>query len=152
MLGCDPGMVRVVSESMAPTLTPGEFAVVRPLNDPAREIRRGMVVVYEHFSGMPMGEPGDLFLFRAVALAGDRITLAGEALTVNGAAVSEPYAVYELPPAVDPGAPPPQSDVRGVVVPSGTVYVLGDNRYNAIDSRYHGPVPVESVRGYVPDP
>ncbi|MEO0558456.1 MAG: S26 family signal peptidase, partial [Bacteroidota bacterium] len=34
-------------------------------------------------------------------------------------------------------------------VPEGTVYVLGDHRLNAIDSRYHGPVPIEKIVGTI---
>ncbi|MBA3500210.1 MAG: signal peptidase I, partial [Deltaproteobacteria bacterium] len=38
---------------------------------------------------------------------------------------------------------------RHFVVPSGHVFVLGDNRSNSNDSRYWGAVPVEGIRGRV---
>jgi signal peptidase I len=36
-----------------------------------------------------------------------------------------------------------------VVVPAGHVFVLGDNRFNANDSRIWGPVPKHTIKGRV---
>ncbi len=41
------------------------------------------------------------------------------------------------------------SNVPPTLVPSGTYYVVGDNRDNAMDSRYIGPIPASSVTGPV---
>ena len=148
--GCGRSPVRVVSESMAPTLAPGDVLFPTPLADPAREVRRGMVVVYEWFEGVPFSEPGALLVFRVVGLPGDRVSLRRDTLRVNGRVVLEPYAQYAAPEGWAGGrARPPQSEVPDVTVPRGTVYVLGDNRLNALDSRYHGPVPLGALRGAV---
>lgn len=152
LAGCEAPVVRVVSESMVPTFQPGDLLVRVPLDDPEADIRHGMVILYEHFEGMPVGEPGELFLFRAMALPGDRISLRGDTLRVNGRVVPGPYVTYEWPSGPRPERLPSQSEIAVMVVPAGTVFVLGDNRFNAIDSRFHGPIPMERVRGYVRDP
>ena len=135
---------------MAPTLVPGDVRFRVPISDPESEVRRGAIIVYEWFEGVPFSEPGALLVFRAVALPGDRISLQDDTLRVNGGVVREPYARYEPPPSMPAtSARPPQSEIAETVVPAGTVYVLGGNRLNAIDSRYHGPVPMGSIRGYL---
>ena len=37
----------------------------------------------------------------------------------------------------------------GMYVPDGYVLPLGDNRDNSSDGRYFGPVPVDTINGYV---
>ena len=153
LVACDRGPVKVVSESMAPTLEPGDVVFQNPISDPQHEVRHGMILVYEHFEGMEYGEPGALYLFRAVGLAGDRISLLDDTLRVNGRVIPEPYARYEWPSGLGRSeVPPPKAQVSEMVVPEGTVFVLGDNRYNALDSRYHGPIPMDRVRAYVTPP
>ena len=34
-----------------------------------------------------------------------------------------------------------------LVLPPGRYFMLGDNRYNSVDSRYYGLVPRENIRG-----
>jgi len=40
-----------------------------------------------------------------------------------------------------------QENIGPYRVPAGSLFVLGDNRDNSEDSRYFGPIPVESVLG-----
>jgi signal peptidase I len=79
---------------------------------------------------------------RVVAVEGDTVDITEDGLVVNGAiqqeteigAVTEQYA---------DGAPLP------VTLGPGQVYVLGDNRENATDSRVYGAVNKEDTRGAV---
>jgi signal peptidase I len=59
---------------------------------------------------------------------------------VNGSAIDEPYIAARM-----------ERDLAPVVVPKGTVYVLGDNRNDSHDSRYYdvGPVSTDLLLGEV---
>ncbi|MEM6327589.1 MAG: signal peptidase I [Bacteroidota bacterium] len=150
--GCRDRFYRVPSESMAPTFQPGDFVVRQDLGDPESDVRRGMIVMFETFEGVteviPDAEPGGMFIFRVVGLAGDRLALRRDTLMVNGRPVREPYAMYDAAHASRDSLRA-WSDFEETLVPEATVFVLGDNRYNALDSRYVGPVPLERLRGFV---
>ncbi|MFF6984703.1 signal peptidase I [Streptomyces sp. NPDC008343] len=95
---------------------------------------------------MPSAEEKDL-IKRTIAVAGDTVECKkGGPVEVNGAALDEPY-VYPGSAACDdrPFGP--------LKVPDDKIWVMGDNRQNSQDSRYHmgdkngGFVPVDQVVG-----
>lgn len=115
----------VPSESMQPTLVPGDFIVT--LRD--TEYRRGdVVVLYD-----PRDKTNGSYLVkRIVGIAGDSIHIESGALYINGSYVSEPYAsepvMYSFPGTDYFGN-------RGsYTVPEKEVFVLGDNRNHSEDS------------------
>ena len=78
---------------------------------------------------------------RVVAVAGDIVMIDGSGnLSVNGVSQSQevPY-----PTSAREGTEYP------LRVPDGCVYVLGDYRTNAMDSRDFGSIPLENVEGKV---
>jgi len=117
--------------SMFPTLEPGERIVINVLSPRYRLPERGEIVVFVDPRGIE-----DLLVKRVVGLPGDTVEIRGGVLIVNG----EPF----------PEAPTvqPQAEDRGpVVVPEGSLYVMGDNRPVSLDSRDFGPIPAGSVKG-----
>jgi signal peptidase I len=121
----------VPSGSMEPTLHPGDHVLVDKLAGPPP--RRALIVFHEPGSGA-------LLLKRVVAVGGDEVGIADGVLEVNGRAVREPFVDHRL---VD-------SDYFGpVAVPRGTVFVMGDNRSDSVDSRRFGPIPASAVLGRV---
>ncbi|MGY1703820.1 signal peptidase I [Geodermatophilus sp. SYSU D00697] len=125
-------VMRVDSDSMQPTIDPGDLLVVRHGDGPAH---RGDVVAVEH----PLQE--GLLVKRVAGVGGDEVAIEDGVLVVDGAPVCEP--------AIDPAL------LDGVwfgpvTVPPDTLFLLSDNRDGAIDSRAFGPVPTSSLVGSVP--
>jgi signal peptidase I len=98
----------------------------------------------------PFGADDDDHLVkRVIGLPGDRVACCNALgqMTVNGAPLVEPYAV------VPAGYTAVSRDPFDVVVPAGKLWVMGDNRYDSSDSRYHqdtaskGFVPMADVTG-----
>ncbi|MFD7028182.1 signal peptidase I [Streptomyces sp. NPDC059917] len=90
-----------------------------------RDVRRGEVALIAPPASW--GTDGDL-LARVVAVGGDRISWAegDAAVTLNGKPLAEPYLKDRARPAVFP---------FDVTVPEGRMFVMGDNRVDAADSR-----------------
>jgi signal peptidase I len=123
--------VSVHGVSMEPTVHDGTALVLR-WSDPG-DLRRGQLVVFRD-------PQGTLALKRVVGVAGDRVAIRDAVLEVDDRPVDEPY--------VD------ESRIDGtyfgpVTVPTGTIFVMGDNRSPSIDSREYGPVRFDRVLGRV---
>ena len=85
---------------------------------------------------------GELETRRVVAGAGDTVDITGEGLVVNGALQQEPE-IYQKTSRYAQGASFP------LKVGKGQVFVLGDARENATDSRVYGPVNTKDTYGTV---
>lgn len=159
----------VPSASMEDTLRVGDRLVSSRLGTLVGGVRRGDVVVFTDPGGwLPpaASEPGGIagaaltalmfvglvprdsqqeLVKRVVGVAGDRVQCcdAQGRIIVNGVAVDEPYII----------GPTDQVHFDVTVAPE-QVFVMGDNRADSRDSRYHldmnsGGVPVDSVDGRV---
>ncbi|MGD0497311.1 MAG: signal peptidase I [Bryobacteraceae bacterium] len=130
-----------------------------PVALPYRDVRRGDVIVFRY----PLDISQD-YVKRAIGVPGDRIRFVNQQLILNGKPVREPYVkhvasfsdVYRDNFPASSGIPPRpramemlQNDVVNgeLVVPSGYVFAMGDNRDDSDDSRYWGMVPRENIVG-----
>jgi signal peptidase I len=156
----------VPSASMTPAILPGDrvFADKTVGRRGGAMVERGAIVVFTY-----PNDPRLTYVKRVVGLPGDRIELDGPNLRVNGknltlgpahdafAASHGLMATREqgahgsytvLWPGQSGAATAPLS-TETYVVPPGAVFVLGDQRAHAIDSRTFGPVPLANVKGVV---
>lgn len=79
---------------------------------------------------------------RVAAVAGDTVDITEEGLLINGVLQYEPD-IYERTFRYEEGCSFP------VTLQDGEVFVLGDARDNAVDSRVYGPVKVKDTLGKV---
>ena len=128
---------------MAPGIDRGDRIVTRDLDAAGRAgVRRGQLITFRY----PPGTSGRA-LKRVIAVGGDTVECSGTGpVKVNGKALDEPYII--------PGATPCADKPFGkVTIPKGHLWVMGDNRSNSLDSRYHqelaghGTVPENQVVG-----
>jgi signal peptidase I len=161
----------VPSASMEDTLLPSDRILASKITTRLSGVDRGEVVVFQdpggwlpppppppgglrgalrsglEFVGLLPSDTGQDLVKRVVGIGGDRVKCCDKQgrIVLNGVALDEPY--------IKPGDATDQ--VRfDVTVPDGGVFVMGDNRSDSRDSRYHldendGAVPVDNVVGRV---
>ena len=79
---------------------------------------------------------------RVVARAGDTVDITEDGLIINGAIQQEPE-IFQMTRRYEDGISFP------LIIGEGQVFVLGDARENATDSRIYGPVDIEDTLGTV---
>jgi signal peptidase I len=124
----------VPSASMMPAILPGDrfFADKTVGQSGGAKLERGAVVVFTN-----PNDPRFTFVKRVIGLPGDHIEIAGPRVRVNGADLTRD----------DAGEAKAPFPTTTYLVPSGCVFVLGDQLAHAIDSRAFGPVPLANVKG-----
>ena len=159
-------MFFVPSASMRPELIEQDRILVEKLSMGDGEVERGDVVVFEDPGGWLGATPepngvqellsliglypeGGHLVKRVIAVGGDQVVCCEKKgrLTVNGVPLDEGDYLR--------GDVQPSQKQFDVVVPEDSVWVMGDNRSNSQDSRFHlddpggGSVPLENVVGKV---
>jgi signal peptidase I len=146
----------IPSGSMEPTLMPGDRVLVQKISYYFHDPRRGDIIVFEDphpgtgqerglvggffhwmFQGLGVQKPSNEdFVKRVIGLPGDTVSARGGNVYVDGTKLDEPYLTQKT------------ADFPKTKVPAGSLFVMGDNRGNSLDSRFGlGFVPENKVIG-----
>lgn len=151
------GNYTIPQNGMYPTLPAGSMLFTRkhPYAD-ASEVKRGDIVVFvRQERGVQY-----VYVWRVIALPGEKVETSGDTLSVNGQRAAREKlreaggtaifreqiggASYDIALDLAPKNTLPDASLT---VPAGTLFVMGDNRFNALDSRSFGPIPFEAIIG-----
>jgi signal peptidase I len=121
----------VDGDSMYPTLHNTDYLLV---THGASDLHRGDIVVTTVREGQAPVE----LVKRVIGLPGDVVEIRNDVAYVNGQ--PEPQRGQVVVPQFSVSVP-------AVTVPTGSIYVMGDNRAVSEDSRYLGPVPLSGLKG-----
>ena len=132
---------KIPSGSMQQTLQIGDHILVNKFIYRFSSIEREDIVVFKY----PKDEKRD-FIKRAIAVEGDKLEIRDRMVYVNDAPTSPPY-VYHDEGYLQDEYYPPRDNFGPVTVPEDTVFVMGDNRENSLDSRYWGFLDIDKVKG-----
>lgn len=128
----------IPSNSMDPTLHIGDRLLVDKLSYRWQPPHRGDIVVFNPPAQLvKLGYTRDqAFIKRIIGEPGDQIQVQGGQMILNGQPLPEAYI-----------AEAPQYEMPAVTIPSGYVFVLGDNRNDSNDSHVWGPLPQQNLIG-----
>lgn len=144
------GLYAIPSGSMEDTLEVGDHIVTNRISPKVFKLQRGDVVVFKDpanwLQSTDIYASNDL-VKRVIGLPGDVVACKGVGypVTVNGVAINESSYLKK-------GVQPSNFEFKVKVTPNN-IFVLGDNRANSADSRYHandgnhGLVPLGRVKG-----
>jgi signal peptidase I len=148
----------ISAPSMEGSLQVGDHILVNK-HGPDTQLGRGDLVTFRYPE-----DPRQIFVKRVIGLPGDHIRLIDKQVIRNGRRLVEPYVEHhtqftdtyrdDFPAGPSTNATPRGRDMLGhnaiggeIVVPAESLFVLGDNRENSLDSRYWGFVARRDVIG-----
>ena len=145
---------KIPSGSMKPNLLIGDhilvnkfiYGIKNPFTGstliPIEKPERGEVVVFIY----PVDRDKD-FIKRVVGIEGDRVKIVNKKVYVNGQSMPDNYTLRTDGEALSSAIGGPRDNFGPYIVPTNSIFVMGDNRDQSYDSRFWGPVNLKDVKG-----
>ncbi len=144
---------KIPSRSMVPTLLVGDHILVnkfvygvkipllRRTIIPVSEPKRGEIAVFI----FPNDRSKD-FIKRVIGVAGDKIEIKNKKIFINDQEFKDSYGTFS-DSLILPKSMQPRDNFGPVIVPEKSIFVMGDNRDESLDSRFWGFVNLKDVEG-----
>lgn len=123
----------VDGDSMHPTLHTNERIAVEKISRYFGMPKRGDILIVKY------PDRRGSYVKRAIGLPGETIEIIDSMVYIDGRPISEPY-IHSVP----------YRDMDAFLVPSGHIFVMGDNRAHSLDSRTKsvGAIPKKAIMGH----
>ncbi len=142
----------IPSGSMEPTLLVGDYLLVNKFTYGIRipgtnkrflpveeRPRRGEIIVFLY----PV-DPSKDFIKRVIGLSGEKVQIIQNKIYINDRPIEDPWGYFK---PVGWEELFQLENFGPVLVPPDSLFVMGDNRNNSLDSRYWGFLPLDEVVG-----
>ena len=153
---------KIPTTSNSPTLQVGDWLIADMRAYKSNEPDYGDIVVYSR-------PDGQIYTFRVVGLPNDNIELTDNIVRINGKpskatfikkTMNNDVPVIEFEEEFPNGHKhliykqkqpydSTKTNIKNIIVPSDSYYLLGDNRDNAADSRYEGFISKDRIKGRI---
>ncbi|MHB8138382.1 MAG: signal peptidase I [Smithellaceae bacterium] len=144
---------RIPSSAMAPTLLVGDHVL-------ANKFIYGVKIPFFRKTIISVSEPkrDDVVIFiypndrtknlikRVIGVGGDTIEIINKKIFINGKEYSDSYSIHS-DTVFYPAEVQPRDNFGPVTVPQNSLFVMGDNRDQSLDSRFWGFVDLKDVDG-----
>ncbi len=142
----------IPSGSMMQTLLPGDYILVNKFIYGMRipfmnarilsykEPKRGDVIVFIYPK-----DPSKDFIKRVIGRQGETVQIIRGKIYIDNKPIPDPWGYFNKNES--PGFISEVENFGPVVVPEGSLFVMGDNRNNSEDSRFWGALPLDDVLG-----
>lgn len=144
---------KIPSRSMVPALLVGDhllvnkfiygvkIPIIRTILIPVTNPKRGDIIVFIY----PNDRTKD-YIKRVIGVGGDKIEIKNKNIFINHQPYKDTFGIYS-DKTVYPAIVQPRDNYGPVIVPKGSLFVMGDNRDESADSRYWGFVDLRDVEG-----
>ncbi|MDP2783809.1 MAG: signal peptidase I [Sulfurimicrobium sp.] len=132
------------SISMSPTILDSDIVLVNKLAFP----KRGEIALIKFGKSKPSAKLTELIddqlIKRIIAIPGDTLEIRNDVVWVNGQKIDDPYAHFKGVLRFNSAQ---RSSFGPKLIPSGSYFVMGDNRNESIDSRILGFIREDQIGG-----
>jgi len=144
---------KIPSRSMVPALQVGDhllvnkfiygikIPVIRKLLIGVTDPKRGDIIVFIY----PNDRTKD-YIKRVIGVGGDKIEIRNKDILINDRPYKDAFGIYS-DHVIYPAVMQSRDNFGPVVVPQGSLFVMGDNRDESADSRFWGFVDLKDVEG-----
>ena len=144
---------KIPSRSMVPALLVGDhllvnkfiygikIPIIRKIILPISDPKRGDIIVFIY----PNDRTKD-YIKRVIGVGGDKIEIKNKDIFINDQPYKDAFGIYS-DSTIYPAIIQPRDNFGPVIVPHGSLFVMGDNRDESADSRFWGFVDLKDVEG-----